>query len=508
MNRRFASLTAVAAAASLILTGCTAGGSSKSTTSPSVTNLVMTTISSPGTLNPALSGVGPGELFVDLGYASLVHATASGKCEPLLAKSWEYVGTGNTDFKITLKSGLKFADGTPLNAAAVKASMEYFKAAKGPFSASMGIIDNITTPDPLTVEVKLNTPNPDLPYQFAEGGLWGAIISAKGLANPNALGTSTAGGGPYVLDSSKTVADSSYVYVPNKNFADKRMQKWQSVTIKIIADTNAALQSVTSGQSNWDQGTQDQEPAAMSANLTVQEAAPGVVMLIISDRDGKIVPALGNEKVRQAMNYAVDRNAIASVLGGKANQQIVAENRTGYSASAAKFYSYNTAKAKQLLAAGGYPNGFSMSVLVPAYEPLSSKALEIMTEEYARVGIKLDIKSEPSFADFARDQSSGKFTSIVIPWGGPSMYTVGQQLVLPDGVLNPLHTSDEGLNALFAKGAAQPAGRAASTWQQFSQEVTQAGWFVPMATVSSPFFGTHGTNPAGDGYDYPNPLYF
>lgn len=501
-------MAAVAAAASLVLAGCSGGGGSSDSSGAQPKDLTLTAATAPISLNPALSNSGLAEIFLNVGYSSLVHATSDGKYEPALADSWEYVGSGNTDFKITLKDGVKFDDGTPLNAAAVKASLEYFKSAKGPFSATTNIIDSISTPDDRTVELKLNSPSPDLPFSFSEGGLWGAIISAKGIASPDSLGTSTAGAGPYMLDSKSTVANSSYVYVKNPNYFDKKQQRWGKVTINVVSDSNAALQSVTSGQSNWVAGTHDQVASAKGANLTVEEAVPNTVMMMISDRAGQIVPALGQDKVRQALNYAVDREAIAKVLGGKANQQIIAENRTGYSPDAAKVYSHDVAKAKQLLSEAGYPNGFEMSVLVGSYDPLGSKALEIMSDEYAKIGVQLKITTAPTFGDFARQSESGTFSSIVIPWGSTTMFTVAQQLVLPTGIVNPFHSSNEEFNTLFAKAAGEPAAQAETTWQQLSLKVTPAAWFVPVATVSTPFIGSSGIHPAGDGFTFPNPLHF
>lgn len=507
MKKRFSAIVAIAAAAALVLTGCSGDGSGGS--EPKIENLVMTQSTPPISLNPALSNSGLAESFVSLGYSSLIHATSDGKYEPLLAEKWEYIGDDNTKFQITLKEGLKFADGTPLDAEAVKASLEYFGSANGPFSATTGVIDSISTPDELTVELSLKAPNPDMPFQFSEGGLWGAIISSAGIENPDSLGTSTAGAGPYALDSENTVANSSYVYVKNENYFDSSQQPWETVTINIVSDSNAALQSVTSGQSNWVAGTSDQIANAEAAGLNIQQAVPNVVMVFLSDREGKIVPALGNEKVRQALNFAVDREAIAAVIGGTANEQIIASNRPGYDAAAEGTYSFDPDKAKKLLADAGYADGFEMAVLVGGFDALGGKVLEILSEQYAQIGVKLNITTAPTFPDFAKSQESGTFPATILPWGSTTMFVVAQQLVLPTGIVNPFRSSNAEFESLFNKAASEKADAATKTWEKLSKAVTDQAWFVPVATVETPFFGTKGLpNPAGDGFTFPNPLFF
>jgi len=464
----------------------------------------------PLSLDPAKSNAGQASQYVDLAYSNLIHWNGDAEFVPELAESFEFVGEGNTTFQIDLRDDVKFSDGTPLDAAAVKTYLEYFQTANGPFGATAAnLIESIETPAADTVVVHFSAPNPDAPLAFAEGGFWGSIVNPSILADdPEALGTTTAGAGPYMLDTAATVTGSSYVYVKNPEYFDAASQKWDKVEVKVIANANSALQAVTTGKNTWAQGTWQQVDAAASAGLQVEDSVPNVYSLFLIDRDGELQPALGEEKVRQALNYAIDRDAFASLLNGAANQQIIAEGYPGYSEEAASVYTYDPDKATQLLAEAGYPEGFTFSVLVGTFDPYTSQVAQALADQFADVGVTMEISTAATFPDFAREQGTLQYSADVEAWGSTTMYGVAQQLVLPAGVVNPWHSSDDELNALYEKASGQVGDEALATWEQLSLAVTEKAWYVPVATVGSPFFATAGLNVLGDSAGYPNPLYF
>lgn len=515
MRIRRSAAAAFAVAAVVFLAGCGNGngqGSGSGTESPSASEaagpLALTLDSPPISLDPAKTNTGAGEAFVDLAYGALIHQNAQGDYEPWLAESFEYVGEGATHFRITLREGLLFADGTPLDSAAVKGYLEYFKSAGGPFAQVAGNIESIETPDDLTVEVLLSAPNPEMPYQFSESGLWGAIVSPAGLADPEALGASTAGAGPYQLDEAQTVTGSSYVYVPNGHYFDKSQQRWSSVTITIITDTNAALQSVLSGASDWTPGVEDQRETAKDAGLIEELASPSTLQLFLLDRDGTQVPALGDQRVRQALNYAVDRDAIADLMGGVPSQQIIPESGSGHNPAADEVYSYDIEKAKQLLAEAGYADGFSFRALSGSFDALGSRVLEVIAAQLAEIGVDVEIVQAPTFGDFSRESESAQYPAMILPWGGTAMYSIAQQIILPDGIANAYKAEDPEFSALFEQGASQSGAEAEATWQELSLKVTERAWFVTVAVTYSPFFGKDHISPAGDSIGFPNPVFF
>lgn len=464
----------------------------------------------PLSMNPAQSNNGPASQYIDVAYSSLLHWAADNTIEPALASGYRYIGQGNTKFEIDLRSNVKFSDGTSLDSSAVKKYLEYFENANGPFSATAkAVLGSIETPSPTQVILNFKVPDPDAPISFTEGNTWGTVISPKVIdSNPDSLGTTTAGAGPYMLDTAQTVTGSTYTYVKNPYYYAPAQQKWNKVVIKVIANTNSALQAVTTGSNTWMQGTMQQVATARASGLSVGLAVPAVYSLFITDRGGHVQPALGKLQVRQALNYAVDRSAIAGLMKGTANDQIIAKGFTGYSDAAAGAYGYDPAKARQLLAEAGYPNGFTFTVLIGTYDPDVPPIAQALAEQLSKVGVTMKIATATSFADFARQQGAKKFSADIEQWGSTTMYSVAQQLVLPTGVVNPWHDNDTDMTALYQKASTESGAQALADWQQLSQMVAQNAWYVPMVTVQMPFFSSTSINTLGDCKSYPNPLHF
>src|SRR5581483_2618718 len=124
-----------------------------------------------------------------------------------------------------------------------------------------------------------------------------------------------AGAGEYVYDSAQSVPNDHYVYTPNKYYYDQSAIHYKSITIKVIPDYNSALQALKSGQIEFMPGNLDVASAVQGSSSVKVLSAPtlwsGIYLL---DRNGTVVPALKDPRVRQALNYAVDRQAVTSAI--------------------------------------------------------------------------------------------------------------------------------------------------------------------------------------------------
>src|SRR5690606_27806371 len=100
----------------------------------------------------------------------------------------------------------------------------------------------------LQVTLHLSTPDPLLPLGFDQEDDAGDIASPDAMKDPSVLAKETHGAGPYMLDTSATIANNQYVYVPTPYYWNKDAVKYQKVVVKVIADENSTLDALRSGQ--------------------------------------------------------------------------------------------------------------------------------------------------------------------------------------------------------------------------------------------------------------------
>jgi peptide/nickel transport system substrate-binding protein len=131
-----------------------------------------------------------------------------------------------------------------------------------------------------------------------------------------------------------------------------------------------------------------------------------------ADRGGSVVPALGDVRVRQALNYAIDREAIASSIYGEfgtPTSLYVPEGMEGYQEELQDTYPYDPEKAKELLAEAGYPDGFSFTLLVQPGVDAGDLLAAAISEQWAAIGVDVELKAPPTFADFNTDFYSNQY---------------------------------------------------------------------------------------------------
>lgn len=522
-RRRHLFSIAAAAAVALLIASCSSGsdkpstasssGSSTTGTSTQGGTLTIAAISAPTSLNPILNaGSAPFQWFDELAYASLIQESPDGKPVPGLATSWRYVGPGNKTFEMTLRPGLKFSDGSPLTAASVVSFLEAFKKAN--YAPYVSDIASVKATGPLTV--RISSPGTSIfPDLFASNGnSAGQVVNPNVLSDPDKLSNETAGAGPYMLDTSATIPNSKYVYVPNPYYYDKAAVHWQRVIITVIPDPNTTLAALQSGQVQVAEGDATTASAAKAAGLNVTTGPAGLAMFMVTDPGGKLTPALGNTQVRQALSYAIDRQAIASALWGSygsAAESPQPPGAPGYSPTADHYYTYDPNKAKQLLAQAGYPNGFSVTVLVSTGQSQMEKMTEAVASDWAKIGVNLKIVAPPPVVqreDLAKHKW-GLF-NVDLPYGNPIMAT---QLWFDPatGLINYFKYPYSVLTTLTTKAKTQAPGSALSaTLAQISTTLIEQGYEIPVAT--NPFIMFSAKSVSGitvpGNTPGPNPIYW
>jgi peptide/nickel transport system substrate-binding protein len=338
-----------------------------------------------------------------------------------LAESWNVSSDGRV-YTFHLRHGIKFQNGDPFNAQAVKYS--YDRAIKMGFSAGwlLGFcgmnLNSTKVIDDYTVQITV-TPNPflltgltyvgivDPAYVEAHGGV------VNGTFN-DWMVTHSMGTGPFNLTKYDTSTEA--ILEANKNYW-KGAPKVDKVIIKFIPETSTRELLIKSGDVELAQGI----PPKDVANLM---NASGVKMEINKMvRIGRIQmwyfqSPFNNTKVREAIAHAVPYDTIIKdVMYGYGNlyYSIVSPTGFGYQPTWQN-YDYNLTKARQLLTEAGYPNGFSCTFTIPDNILADQEmCVVILQSELAKLGITMDIKKVAA-TEFGNLQRAGKLEMWTSAW--------------------------------------------------------------------------------------------
>jgi peptide/nickel transport system substrate-binding protein len=447
----------------------------------------------PLNLNPVLDGYSVFDMYTLPAYSSLIFATPKGgQYKPELAKSFGYVGKGNKRFTMTLRAGIKFSDGTPMTAQDVVKSIRYFQTANGPEASTLSAIKTATASGKYKINLKLSSSNPLMPLLFSQEYTSGEIINPKAIKKPSMMSDATWGAGPYMLDPAQTVLNDHYTYVPNPHYYAKSQLKYGEITIKNITNPTSALQAIKTGQVDVALGDPSTADAAKASGLKIYPMPTATQAFFLRDRKGKVLKPLGDVRVRQALNYAINRPVITRAIFGKyaAVTDQMCQLRTDlYDKALQNYYPYNPKKAKQLLKAAGYKNGFTMTVL--SNGGFNDTFAEAVAGYLAKVGVKVKLDSEQP-AQFNIDNFSQKFAVTSSAYGGAPGWFESQLLIAPGGVLNPFHSSDKTINKLLNKlGSANPGSSQEKTVaHQIEARVVKLAWFLPVMTFDEIFYAS------------------
>jgi peptide/nickel transport system substrate-binding protein len=324
---------------------------------------------------------------------SLVRLHYNGRIEPWLAESWK-VAPDKKSVTFVLRKGVKFHDGTDFNAEAAKFNLDALKAGKNPGTEDWSSIDII---DAYTVRINLLKYSNILLSRF--GGTPGSMVSptafkTKGIewARWNPVGT-----GPFEFVSFER--DASMRYKKFYGYWQKGKPYLDGLQYVYIKDPMTQAATIEAGEAhvlNTETGKMAADLKAMGLN--VYPADTGVVVLIPDSMNTD--SPLANKKVREAVDCAIDKEAIVKAKGygfWQAAYQLPTTGSMAYQKNL-QGRKYDPAKAKKLLAEAGYPKGFKTRI-IPHFAV--DRDVMVSIQSYlSKVGITVDLE----FVD------QGKFT--------------------------------------------------------------------------------------------------
>jgi peptide/nickel transport system substrate-binding protein len=474
-------LRAIAAgllATSLLVAGCSDSGTEAGAGSAAVLNLGMPV---PAVTYDPAKAVTDSLWITELAYDPLIYRASNGELEPRLAESWSYIGSDNALFEMKLRSGVKFSDGSPLTADVVKRNFEHYADASSAKS-KIAMFEKLEVVDDLTIRIHLSEPHPAMPELFTQAKFVGDLASGPALDDPDLMTANSFGAGPYMIDAKATVAKATYTFVPNPHYWNPDGVHYDKVVVKVIDNANTALNALKTGQIDAVQGDFTTAQAAEAAGLQVAYTPRQWFGVIVGDADGTLVPALRDPRVRQAMNYAIDRKKISDGLLGKYGQpteQIVMPGQSGYSEDA--FYTYDPTRAKALLAEAGFPNGFTLPVTTSTKRGLGL-IVQAMAEDWKAVGIKVELTTEANDGTYSEAQTAAELPVFGVSFGSDGeLHNMGSTLYQNSSTFNPFKIKDPQIDTLRTDAAvtADQANREV-VYRQLVRRLVETGRFVPV----------------------------
>jgi peptide/nickel transport system substrate-binding protein len=315
-------------------------------------------------------------------FDSLVMTNAAGQLLPGLAARWDVSPDGLT-YTFHLRRGVTFHTGKPFTAADVKYSLARMsEKGKSPHAADYAIIKSVETADPTMVRLSLGRPSGRFLSDLAYG--WASIVpeGAGDELRRNPVGTGPFRFVEWVPDSHIKLRRNPNYFLAGRPFLDE-------VVFRIMPDETARLTALKAG----DLDVADRIPPQSVAELRRQ---PGV--RVETFRRNTLSELAINQaqkpfndlRVRRALFHATDRKAVleGAVFGfgrliGSFMPPIISE----YYVELNDRYQYDPAKAKQLLAEAGFPNGFETIIYLPQPYGEYIKGGEIIASQIKRVGV-------------------------------------------------------------------------------------------------------------------------
>lgn len=375
------------------------------TFSQSDDTLVVDLVSAWTTLDPAAHNDFPGAMTVPNICEGLLEIHPSdpfGPVTPNLASSYERSSDGTT-FTFTLREGLTFHDGTPVNAEAVKFSFErsmseahpYYHPAMVQWKDNVyDIFESVEVIEDLVVQVTLSDP----PSADAERAFTvAAIVSPSAVQELGADDFQTAPvcAGAYQLHeydrSNNTIELRRFDAYWNSEFP-----KIGRVVYRVVPESTVRIAGLETGAADFIGDLPVDDVARLEANPNLQVIAqPGSTFLGLFVY--QTVEPWNDKRVRQAIAYGIDRELMSQVVFGgafpAANSNLMPFN-VGWSQDLS-FYPYDPERARELLAEAGYPDGFETFLQMPVtsgLNPAGVRWAEFIQQQLDLIGIDMEIE--------------------------------------------------------------------------------------------------------------------
>jgi peptide/nickel transport system substrate-binding protein len=318
---------------------------------------------------------------------ALVKVDRHGKLVPWLAERWHTAD--NRNYTFFLKKGVHFHNGRELKAADVKYAFERAlnPETKHPYAKDYEAIGDIIVKDDYTVTFALKSVNASFLQNIARAGSVIYPREAVETMKSHPIGT-----GPFRFD--QWVRGDRIVLTANPDYHVKGLPKLDRVTYRFITDPNAVLAALKAGDvdvSLFGLGPEHVQDVQKDPRLSV----------LVGDTTNDVILAMNNSRkpytdvrVRRAMTYGINKSDVlkGAMFGMGKILGTNVDPLNPYYVDMSKAMPYDPAKAKQLLAEAGYPNGFDTVLKVAPQYYYTVRSGEIIAENLKKIGVNVKIE--------------------------------------------------------------------------------------------------------------------
>ncbi|MFC7395429.1 glutathione ABC transporter substrate-binding protein [Scopulibacillus cellulosilyticus] len=310
------------------------------------------------------------------------------KVIPVLAKSYK-VSDDAKEFTFYLRKGIKFQDGTPFNAEAVKVNIDRVSnpANKLKRYSLFSLVKETKVINDYTVEVILKKPFGAMINNFAHPA--GMMMSPKAIKKYGKdIGRHPVGTGPYEFVDWKQ--GDHLTVKKNPHYWRKGYPKLNSITFKPVPENGSRIDMLKTGEADFIYPVPTEEAKKINGKNGIEMISkPSIVVDYMSMNTMK--KPFNNLKVRQAINYAINKPAFLKVVlngYGQPLDSVLAPQVQFYSKQ--NVYKYDPEKAKKLLKEAGYGDGFT-ATLWGDNNSQAMKAMQFIQQQLGLVNIKVKV---------------------------------------------------------------------------------------------------------------------
>jgi peptide/nickel transport system substrate-binding protein len=430
--RRFASLALAAACGAALAAAVAAARTTRS--SADIKNggtLTVGLAEEPDALDPTLARTFVGRIVFLAMCEKLYDLDSHLNIVPQLATALPQVSKDKLTYTIKVRTGVKFNDGTPFNAAAVKTTLDRDLTLKGSVRASeISPISSVAAPNATTVVLHLKTPYSPLTAQLADRA--GMILSPKALASGGVFAQNPVCVGPFMYKD--RVAGDHITLVKSPYYYDKAKVHLASIVYRIMTDPSSRTQALRAGDIQVEDRIQSTDVPTLQKDSTVAVKKAVTIgyqglTINIGNKNGLLKPYSNvgsdiakSQYIRTAFDAALDRTTINKVVFGGLNQPDcypIAPVSPWYAPTTkglACDLHANVNLAKQLVKASGIASP-SVNLMLGGTDPVNARLGQVIQSMEAAVGIKVTV-TPTQFTTALNRADAGTFDAFAVGWSG------------------------------------------------------------------------------------------